>query len=132
MATDLRIVLPNRPGTAAELCEAIARAGVNIEGASGDMRPGERWAYVHVLVEDAAGARRVAEELGFEVLHERRAELIEIENRPGALAEVLRRYSDNEINIDVLYMACDNRLVVSTEEMLDERPGVKMQDAKYP
>lgn len=132
MAVDLRIVVPNRPGTAAEMCAAIARAGINIDGFSGDLRPGEQWGYLHVLVEDGPGARRAVEDIGFEVLHERRAELVEIEDRPGALAEVLRSYSDEGINIDVLYMASGGRLVVSTEEMLEDRPGVKMGDAKYP
>jgi hypothetical protein len=132
MAVDLRIVVPNRPGTAAEMCDAIARAGVNIDGFCGDLRPGERWGYLHVLVEDGARARRAVEEIGFEVLHERRADIVEIENRPGALAELLRSYSERGINIESLYMSSRGWLVISTEEMLDERPGIKMGDAKYP
>jgi hypothetical protein len=132
MAVDLRIVVPNRPGTAAEMCDAIARAGVNIDGFCGDLRPGERWGYLHVLVEDGATARRAVEEIGFEVLHERRADIVEIEDRPGALAELLRSYSERGINIESLYMSSRGWLVISTEEMLDERPGVKMGDAKYP
>jgi hypothetical protein len=132
MAVDLRIVVPNRPGTAAEMCDAIARAGVNIDGFCGDLRPGERWGYLHVLVEDGARARRAVEEIGFEVLHERRADIVEIEDRPGALAELLRSYSERGINIESLYMSSRGWLVISTEEMLDERPGIKMGDAKYP
>lgn len=52
MPMDLRIVLPNRPGAALQVFGALAAEGINIEGVSGDIRPGERWGYIHILVED--------------------------------------------------------------------------------
>jgi len=132
MATDLRVIMPQRPGAMVALCEALAAAGVNLEGAAGDVRRGERWAAVHVLVEDAGRARRAIEEAGFQVDSEREVEVLELENRPGALLEVLRPYTEAGRNVDVLYMAADNRFVIGLEDAREALRGVKVTDARYP
>ncbi|MGH2787112.1 MAG: ACT domain-containing protein [Actinomycetota bacterium] len=132
MAFDLRIVVPNRPGAAAELLEALAAAGINIEGACGDLRRGERWGYVHVLVDDQVRASEVVERAGFEVTDQYEVELIDIENRPGAMAEIVRSFAARGTNIDVLYVAAADRLVVGTEDKRPQRRGIKMPDARYP
>jgi hypothetical protein len=126
MAFDLRVVVPNRPGAAAELLEALADDGVNIEGACGDLRRGERWGYVHVLVDEGDRAAEIVEEAGFEVTNLHEVELIRIENKPGAMAEMVRSFADRQINIHVLYVAAGDRLVIGTEDKLPHLPGVKM------
>ena len=126
MAFDLRVVVPNRPGAAAELLEALADDGVNIEGACGDLRRGERWGYLHVLVDDGDRAAEIVEKAGFEVTHRHEVELIRIENKPGAMAETVRSFADRQINIDVLYVAAADRLVIGTEDKRPRQPGVKM------
>jgi hypothetical protein len=131
MSTDLRIVLPNRPGTLVDACEAIAGAGVGIEGLCGDLRPGETWGYLHVLVEDADKARRALEEAGFEVASEHDVDLVEVEPRVGALVEAFHKYVDEGQNIEVAYLAMNTRVVIGTEAMQRPRPGVKVEDAKY-
>jgi hypothetical protein len=128
MPTDLRVVLPNRPGAAREMFAAIAKEGINIEAVCGDIRPGERWGFIHVLVEDAAKTRQIIEDVGYEVTSIHEVELLEIENRPGTLAETFQGFADRGISVDVLYLAFGDRLVVGTEEMHPERPGVKMSD----
>jgi hypothetical protein len=131
MPTDLRIVLPNRPGTTVGACEALGNKGINIEGVAGDLRPGDTWGYIHLLVEDAPAARVVLEEAGFDVSGEHEVDIFEIENRPGALAELIRKYSDMGENIEVLYMAGGSRVVVGTESMRRAISGVKVKDARY-
>ena len=130
MATDLRVTLPNRPGSLVALFDALRDSGIRVEGASGDLRPGERWGFVHVLVDDGATARQVIERAGFEVTSERIVELINLESRPGAVAEACRSYADAGRNIDVVYMASGNRLVLATEDMLELRYGVNVLDAR--
>jgi hypothetical protein len=132
MPTDLRVVLPNRPGAAREMFAAIAKQGINIEAVCGDIRPGEKWGYIHVLVEDAEKTQRIVEEVGFEVTSIHDVELMEIENRPGSLAETFEEFAEKGISVDVLYLAFGDRLVIGTEEMHPERPGVKMSDVKFP
>lgn len=130
MSTDLRIVVPNRPGTLAAALDAIAGAGVGVDGFCGDLRPGETWGYVHVLVEDPSAARAAIEAAGFQVAGEHEVEVVDIEHRTGGLAEAVRRYTDAGQNMEVAYMATESRLVIGTEDMRKEIPGVRVGDAR--
>jgi hypothetical protein len=131
MNTDLRVVFPNRPGAFLAACEALAAAGINVQGVGGDIRPGERWGYVHFLLEDADRALEVLDREGLEVLDIHAVELVKAENRPGALAEILRTYAERGENIEVLYMAGENEVVIGTETMRRPIHGVRAQDASY-
>jgi hypothetical protein len=119
MATDLTVGLINRPGTLAQASDALGRAGVNIEGACGFVS-GEQAVY-HVLVEDLERARRSLIDAGFEIQEERQVALTPIENRPGAAAALLRRIADAGLNVDLLYMTADGRLVLSGDDV----PGLR-------
>jgi hypothetical protein len=63
MASDLMFILPYQPGTLWRLTEAVANAGISVEGCSFQEFGPE--GMIHLLVEDAAGAREAAEEAGF-------------------------------------------------------------------
>jgi hypothetical protein len=115
MATDLTVGLINRPGTLAQASDALGRAGVNIEGACGFVS-GEQAVY-HVLVEDLERARRSLIDAGFEIQEERQVALTPIENQPGAAAALLRRIADAGLNVDLLYMTGDGRLVLSGDDV---------------
>jgi hypothetical protein len=128
MPADLRVIVPNRHGAALEVFDAVAAAGVNLDGMCGDLRRGERWGYIHVLTEDPKGARVAIESAGFEVDAEQRVELVEVEDRPGTIADALRPFRDAGRNISVLYMASNTRVVIGSEDMLEERSGRKMVD----
>ena len=119
MATDLTVGLINRPGTLAQASDALGRAGVNIEGACGFVS-GEQAVY-HVLVEDLERARRSLIDAGFEIQEERQVALTPIENRPGAAAALLRRIADAGLNVELLYMTGDGRLVLSGDDV----PGLR-------
>lgn len=131
MAFDLRIVVPNRPGTTARAFELLAEEGINIEGVCGDLRPGETWGFIHILVDDGERTQELLEGMGLQISSMHQVDVVAIENRPGALVEAVRRYSDADQNIEVLYIASDNRLVVGTEAMREARPGVRVEDARY-
>ncbi len=128
---DLIVILPDRPGVGAEIAEALGRAGINIEGACGFPLRGHTWGTFHLLVEDGAAARKVIEEIGYELHEDRPVKIFEIEDRPGSLGKILRQMADQGINIDLIYMASNNRLVIATDDMRDKRVGVKMSEAKY-
>jgi len=134
MPTDLRITLPNRPGAAREAFAAVAAKNINIDAVCGDIRPGERWGYIHILVENdvAPAAREAVEGVGFEVTNMLEVVLMELENRPGALAERFQDFADRGISVDVVYIAFGDKLIVGTEDMHPDRPGVKMSDVKFP
>jgi hypothetical protein len=98
---DLAVTLENRPGTLAELGEATGKAGVNIEGMSGEARGGS--AVLHILVEDAAAAREALGGAGIEVGDERDVVVVEVEDRPGTLGQVARKLADAGVNVDLAY-----------------------------
>jgi hypothetical protein len=131
MAVDLRVVLPNRPGTVIQVLEAVASEGINVEGFCGDIRPGERWGYIHLLVEDGPAATRAIERAGYEVTGEHKVDILKLDDEPGALAKAAARYSREGRNMEVLYVASGSRIVIGTEDMQDERLGVRMKDARY-
>lgn len=122
MAKDLTIILEDRPGTLAELGEALGKAGINIEGLCGF--PSEGKGVIHVLVEDAAAARRALEETGIATSGERKVLVLDIEDRPGAFGEISRRIADVGVNIDLLYLATNTRLVIGVESLDKARAAV--------
>ena len=128
--TDLRIVLANRPGVLAGALETLAAAEVNVLAMCGDIRSGERWGFLHVLVEDPKPARNALEQKGFEIADEHPVVIHEIENRPGSAHEVIKEYRDKDRNIEVVYTG-DAGLIIGTEDMRPERLGVKMDEAQY-
>ena len=110
MATDLTVGLVNQPGTLLRASDALARAGINIDGACGYVCEGK--GVYHVLVEDAERARRALLDAGFEIQVERPVVVTDVEDRPGSAAAVLRRVSEAGANIDLLYLTVDGRLVL--------------------
>ena len=122
MATDLTVIMANRPGTLADMGEALGKAGVNIDGLCGFPCAGE--GVSHALVEDAAGARRALEEIGLEVRAERQVLVLEVEDRPGELGDIARRIANAGVNIDLAYLATNTRLVIGADDLDKARAAV--------
>jgi hypothetical protein len=110
---DLTVVVPDQPGTLAHIAEAIGRAGINIEGFSGDNVGGT--AVLHLLVEDARTVRKILEDAGLDVREERDVLVVDTEDRPGALGSVAHRISETGVNIDFFY-GVRGRLVLGVED----------------
>jgi hypothetical protein len=117
MATDLTIILEDRPGTMADVGEALGKAGVNIQGLCGF--PCEGKGVGHLMVEDgdAAAARSALEAIGIEVPRERPVLVFEIEDQPGALGEVARRIANAGVNADLVYLAAGGFLVLGVNDI---------------
>lgn len=115
MAKDLTVSIENRPGTLADISEALGNAGINIEGICGFPCEGE--GVGHVLVEDAAAARRAIEGAGGKVTAERDILILEIEDKPGALGERARRIANAGVNVDLIYLATRSRVVVGADDL---------------
>jgi len=123
MMKDLKVTLENRPGTLADLSEALGKAGVNIEGIAGfarEIKGGEDREFVthiaHILVDDATPAKRALVNAGIKIEEEREALVIDIRDRPGELAAVTRRIADAGVNIEFFYNATRTRIVLGVTE----------------
>jgi hypothetical protein len=122
MTKDLTIIMEDRPGTLADVGEALGKAGVNIEGLCGF--PCEGKGIGHLLVEDATAARRALEKIGIEVRRERPVLVQQVEDRPGSFGEVTRRLANAGVNVDLAYLATDARLVFGVDDLDKARAAV--------
>jgi hypothetical protein len=117
MAKDLLVTLEDRPGTLADLGEALGNAGINIEGLCGITDEGR--GLIHVLVEDAAGARHALEAAGIKVEGETDVIVGDVPgdvDTPGTMGAMARKVADAGINVNLVYLATKNRTVVATSD----------------
>src|SRR5262245_10838524 len=92
----ITIVEADRPGLAADLTEALAAANVNIESIEAESIGS---AMIAVLTVDKYDeALRALAAKGFQAFSEE-VIVIQVENRPGELARIMRRFKDANINL---------------------------------
>jgi hypothetical protein len=128
MATDLTVIMDDRPGKLADLGEATGHAGVNIDGLCAMV--GDSKGFIHLLVEDASAARKALESAGIEVADEREAVVVDLHNKPGAMGEIARDLAEAEVNIDVAYTIFSGvRLVILTEDVEKARAALDLDGA---
>jgi hypothetical protein len=112
---DLTITLADRPGTLAKATEAIAKAGINLEGGAGFPCGGE--GILHILTKDAQATRRALESAGFKISTEQQVVVTDVEDKPGTSASLYRRIADANVNVNLTYVATNNRLVVGADNI---------------
>lgn len=110
----ITITAEDRPGSAAKAADALAKAGINIEGHCATTSGGQ--GTMHIIASDPAGARRALESAGFKIQAERDVVIVETENRPGTLAKALRQIADADVNLDITYSLVANRVVVGAKD----------------
>ena len=116
-------ILPYQAGTLAQLTRALADAGVNVLGCSGQQLGPE--GITHLLVEDAPGAREAASRAGFVVRGEHDVVVADIEDVPGAIAGLLAPLADAGINVNLTYLATGSRLVIGVDNVDQARAVVR-------
>lgn len=115
MAFDLTIDIENTPGALAQVTAAVSDAGVNIAAAT-CVGPGER-AELHILVPHAEAARHMLAISHVAVTREREVVVVDVEDRPGVLADLARKIARAGINLDLVYVATQNRVVFGTPDL---------------
>ena len=115
MAYDLTIDIDNTPGALAQVAAAISDAGVNIAAAT-CIGPGER-AELHILVKHAEAARHSLAISHVAVTREREVVVVDVEDRPGVLADLARRIARAGVDLDLVYVATRNRVVFGAADL---------------
>ena len=115
MATDLVIDIENNPGALAEVATAISDAGVNIAAAT-CVGPGER-AELHILVPHAEAVKHALAISHVGVSRERQVVVVQVEDRPGVLADLTREIARAGVNLDLVYIATQNRIVFGADDL---------------
>jgi hypothetical protein len=115
MAVDLVIDIENTPGALARVAAAISDAGVNIAAAT-CVGSGER-AELHILVPRAEAGRHALAISHVAVSREREVVVVDVEDRPGVLADLTRKIARAGVNLDLLYVATQNRVVFGAADV---------------
>jgi hypothetical protein len=115
MATDLRVEAEDSPGQLAAIGGELGKAGINIDGFCAAVAGGR--GVVHLLVEDADGARQALEGAGYTVDAEKEALVLPAEDRPGYLGETAGRLAGAGVNIEVAYLGTGTRLVLAVDDL---------------
>src|SRR4051794_30941125 len=115
MSVDLVIDIENTPGALAQVAAAISDAGVNIAAAT-CIGAGER-AELHVLVPHAEAARHSLAISHVAVNREREVVVVDVEDRPGVLADLTRKIARAGVDLDLVYVATRNRVVFGAADL---------------
>ena len=122
MAFDLVFDVENTPGALAEVAAAISDAGVNIAAAT-CVGSGER-AELHVLVPHAEAAKHLLALSHLAVNHEREVVVVDVVDRPGVLADLTRKIAKAGVNLDLVYVATQNRVVFGSADLAGLRAAL--------
>jgi len=109
------IELENESGALARAATAISDAGVNLAAAT-CMGTGER-VELHILVPHAEAARHALTLSQLAVTREREVVVVEVEDRPGVLADLTRTIARAGVDLDLVYVATRNRIVFGAEDL---------------
>lgn len=115
---DIAVVLDNAPGSLANLGETLGKMGINMEGMCGV--PLKDQSIVHILIEDESTARWALEEAGFEIRAVREVIVLDISDiagKAGGGGKLARKLGNNRINIDLIYIAENNRIVLGVDDL---------------
>jgi hypothetical protein len=115
MAVDLVIEIDNTPGAIAEVAAAISDAGVNLAAAT-CVGSGEQ-AELHILVPHAEAAKHALAISHLAVSREREVVVVDVEDRPGVLADLTRKIAAAGIDLDLVYVATRNRVVFGAADV---------------
>src|SRR5262249_3635945 len=112
---DLVIEVENEPGALAGVARAISDAGVNISAAT-CVGAHER-AELHILVKHPGATEHALSLEHLDITRKREVVVVEIDDRPGALADLARMPAEAGINLDLVYVATRNRVVFGSDDI---------------
>ena len=115
MAVDLVIEIDNTAGALARVAAAISDAGVNLAAAT-CVGTGDQ-AELHILVKHAEAVRHSLAISHLAVTREREVVVVDVEDRPGVLADLTRKISGAGVDLDLVYVATQNRVVFGARDL---------------
>jgi len=72
---------------------------------------------LHVLVPHAEAARHALAISQLAVTREREVVVVDVEDRPGVLADLTRKAAASGVDLDLVYVATNNRLVFGSADL---------------
>jgi hypothetical protein len=112
--TEFTVNLENRPGTLADMAEALGKAGVNIDGLQ--KMPCGGQGIAQLVTNNSMAASQAFESAGI-AFTTREVLLLKIEDKPGALGGTARAMAQAGINLDVAYTTISGMLVLGMSDL---------------
>jgi hypothetical protein len=125
---DLTVIVGHEPGSLADVGELLGKNGINMEGICG--YPEKDRGILHILVEDDSTARWLLENDGFEIRAIRDVLVLDIGNiagKPGTGGKMARKLGNYGVNIDLLYLAENNRIVLGVDDVNRARKALNLK-----
>lgn len=98
--TQISIFLENRKGRLYEVCSLLGKNKINIRALNIAETP--EFGILRIVVDRPEDAVKLLKENGF-VANLTDIVAVEVEDRPGGLASILKIFSDNNINLEYMY-----------------------------
>lgn len=125
MALDFTIMLPNRPGVLANLCNKLGKAGINIEGISGTQYQDK--VVLHLMFEEKSSeAQALLYKNNFTITSTREVLTATGKNQPGELGKISQKLANAEINIDFIYLGKNNQVVIGVDDIEKARDALEV------
>lgn len=100
---EITVIAEDRPGIMADVAEVLAKAGVNIESIDAEALGAN--AIVRLIVDRYDDALRALSGAHFHALTED-AILVRLDDEPGSLARIARRFKDAGVNLRAVRLVC--------------------------
>lgn len=110
----LSVFIENKAGRMSEITEALGAAGVNIRGFS--VSDTADYGIVRLIVDNPDKGHEVLAEAGFTV-KESEVICLNLPDRPGGLAGVLKVVSDAGVNIEYVYSLISTYVVINVADI---------------
>ena len=115
MSFDLVIDVENTPGALAAVAGAVSDAGVNLAAAT-CIGNGDR-AELHILVPHPEPVRHALANAHLAISREREVVVVEVDDRPGVLADLAASIARAGVNLDLVYIATRDRVVFGAQDL---------------
>jgi hypothetical protein len=102
----LSVFVENKPGHLRAPCQVLADAGINLATLS--LADTKQYGILRLIVRDWERARTILENAGF-VVNVSEVLAVEVPDRPGGLADVLRVIEQGGINVEYMYAFAEKR-----------------------
>jgi hypothetical protein len=106
IAKQVTAFLENKPGRLANICSALAREKINIQALT--VMDSKEHSVLRFVTDDMARTKSTLGALGTP-FQETEVLVVDMENRPGALARVCEKLAGEHINIDYAYCSSGTR-----------------------
>ncbi|MBN1562305.1 MAG: hypothetical protein JXA10_00580 [Anaerolineae bacterium] len=114
MATEFTVVLDDKPGSLADLAEALAQNAVNIMAIHAAPCPQE--GHVQFITNNADATMNALRDAGLDYAVQN-VLVVPLPNEPGTLARVSRALGASGVNINALYITMERQVVLDVDDL---------------